>query len=126
MTAITRSVTDTAGLADSVAVEAPNRDCPSCGGSWLYEFTWRHTLACPLGQAQDATKAADVEALRYDPAGGVRDTTDAEKILAALFGWVQGPEPPVTTVWGWTESVLHLEVDGVAPPQVLTGGVVTQ
>lgn len=76
--------------------------CPSCAGPWLYSLTFRHELACPLLEAEDATRAADWS----DPARRVRVATPTEIALAAALGWTPHPQDD--------------QVSGPAEPDVIT------
>lgn len=72
---------------------APTPVCPECGGSFLPghpagDLTVLHRHPCSVGDAQDATQAADYDRLA-DPLGPQyidRPATDAELVLAQGAG----------------------------------------
>jgi len=62
--------------------------CPTCGGPRTPNrpagLVYTHSPACPIGLAEDGTKAADHERSALGPF--VRPATDAERMLLASLG----------------------------------------
>lgn len=73
---------------------APTKQCPPCGGAWLYNLTFDHGIDCPLRAADDATLAADYERAGWGcGAPFSRPSTGTEQTLAAALGRPANPSP---------------------------------
>lgn len=90
--------------------------CPTCSGSQLAGhpagwLAWQHTTVCDIGDAEDATRAADHErtysrhTVRLPDGTFTRPTTDAERTLLNALGHTT-PDTLATTVQRITHSVI--------------------
>jgi hypothetical protein len=93
--------------------------CPACAGSWLYGFTFDHRLDCRIRDAEDATRAADLDRISV-PWPLTRPSTAAELELSAAFDASALTAEPVTIVRHATPGVLVRVVAGVDPDQLIT------